>query len=107
MSLTCSLLWCALVLPTPQSHPAWQKLDQVVQRSIERGDLPGAVILVLHRDEIVYRKAYGSRRKLPAAEPMAADTIFDLASLTKPLATATSILLLMERGKLRLADRVA
>ncbi len=84
-----------------------QQIDAVVQASIERGDMPGAVVLVLYRGEVVFRKAYGLRSKEPSAESMTPDTLFDLASLTKPIATATSIMILVEQGKLRLSDRVA
>jgi CubicO group peptidase (beta-lactamase class C family) len=55
----------------------------------------------------VWRKAYGLRARQPARVPMTVDTVFDLASLTKPVATATSVMLLVERGKLQLTDRVA
>jgi uncharacterized protein YbbC (DUF1343 family)/CubicO group peptidase (beta-lactamase class C family) len=62
---------------------------------------------VLRQGKIVLHKAYGLRSKQPAETPMTADTVFDLASLTKPVATATAVMLLLERGKVRLADRVA
>src|SRR5207253_4531979 len=55
---------------------------------------------------VAFRKAYGQRAKQPTEAAMTADTLFDLASLTKPIATATSVMLLLERGKLRLTDRV-
>jgi uncharacterized protein YbbC (DUF1343 family)/CubicO group peptidase (beta-lactamase class C family) len=83
------------------------ELDRVVQQGIEHGDCPGAVVLIVHRGEIVHRKAYGLRSKEPAEAPMTVDTVFDLASLTKPMATATSVFLLIEHGKLRLTDRVS
>src|SRR5260370_31490985 len=105
MPLALPGLCCALLISTSEPEQSWHRLDQVVQGAIERNEIPGAVILVLHRGEIVYRKAHGLRSKEPAAEPMTADTVFDLASLTKPIATATSIMLLVERGKLRLTDR--
>src|SRR5207247_7946817 len=57
--------------------------------------------------QVVFRKAYGWRSKRPDEKAMTVDTIFDMASLAKPMATATSILILVEQGKLRLADRVA
>jgi CubicO group peptidase (beta-lactamase class C family) len=81
-------------------------IDRVVRRAIARGELPGAVVLITHRGEVVFRKAYGLRAKLPASVPMTCDTVFDLASLTKPVATATSVMILREQGKLRLSDRV-
>ena len=84
----------------------WSAVESEVYAAIGRGELPGAVIAVLYKDEVVYRKAFGSRVKLPAAEPMTVDTIFDLASITKPVATATSIWSLIEAGKLKLDEKV-
>ena len=83
------------------------RIDAAVRRGIDRGELPGAVVLVLHRGEVVFRRAYGLRSKEPAEVPMTPDTVFDLASLTKPVATATSLMILLEQGKLRLSDPVA
>ena len=83
------------------------RIDDVVNQAIRRGDCPGAVVLVAHQGHVVYRKAFGLRSKQPAETPMTVDTVFDLASLTKPVATATSIMLLVEQGKLSVTDRVA
>ena len=55
----------------------------------------------------MWRRAYGARAVAPAREAMTADTIFDLASLTKVVATATSIMILVERGKVRLSDPIS
>ena len=85
------------------------KLDQIdalVAADIAAKKLPGAVVLVGHKGKIVFRKAYGNRSLVPTVEKMTVDTIFDLASLTKPIATATSIMILVEQGKLRLNDTV-
>src|SRR5262245_56498677 len=82
-------------------------IDAAVEKSIAAGEMPGCVVLVLHKDEVVYRKAFGLRAKQPAEEKMTPDTIFDLASLTKPIATATSIWKRIEDGVLKLDDPVA
>lgn len=79
-------------------------IDRVVQKSIEKKELPGAVVLVGHHGRVAWRKAYGSRAVEPQREPMTANTVFDLASLTKVVATATSIMILIERGEVRLRD---
>jgi uncharacterized protein YbbC (DUF1343 family)/CubicO group peptidase (beta-lactamase class C family) len=79
-------------------------IDEEVEREIKQRHLPGAVVLVARNGGMVWRKAYGSRAVEPAREAMTADTIFDVASLTKVVATATSIMILVERGKLRLSD---
>jgi uncharacterized protein YbbC (DUF1343 family) len=82
------------------------RIDNVVSDSIAKHELPGAVVLVGHRGKIVFRKAYGNRAVEPLAEPMTVDTVFDLASLTKTIATATSVMILVEEGKLALSDPV-
>ncbi|MBI1766416.1 MAG: DUF1343 domain-containing protein [Acidobacteria bacterium] len=82
-------------------------IDQAVTAEIARKQLPGAVVLVGRQGKVVWRKAYGNRALEPAPEVMTADTMFDLASLTKIVATATSVMLLVERGMVRLGDPVA
>lgn len=81
-------------------------LDDVVREAIDRGDVTGVAVAVVRGQEIVFHKAYGLRTKDPDA-PMAIDTVFDLASLTKALAAAPSILLLVEQKKLSLGAPVA
>jgi uncharacterized protein YbbC (DUF1343 family) len=82
-------------------------IEALVQDDIAQQRLPGAVVLVGRRDRIVYQKALGNRALVPATERMSLDTIFDVASLTKVVATTTSVLILIEEGKLRLNERVA
>jgi uncharacterized protein YbbC (DUF1343 family)/CubicO group peptidase (beta-lactamase class C family) len=82
-------------------------LDPIVQNAIETHQIPGAVLLVWHDGQVVYRKAYGDRSLEPRREPMSADTIFDLASLTKVVATTTAVMQLIEKGALRTNDPVA
>lgn len=82
------------------------RMDAAIQTSIEKKELPGAVVLVGRHGRVVWRKVYGARAVEPQREAMTANTIFDLASLTKVVATATSIMILVEQGKVRLADPV-
>ena len=83
-------------------------VDAVVERAIRDGRLPGAVVLVGHEGGIVYERAFGARSlTAEPAELMTVDTVFDLASLTKVVATTTSVMMLVEEGRLRLRDRVA
>ena len=82
------------------------QLDAVIEAAIAKGELPGAVCLVGYKDRILHKKAYGLRALEPKVEAMTLDTIFDAASLTKVVATTSSILRLVEEGKLRLSDRV-
>lgn len=79
-------------------------IDRVVREAIARNELPGAVVLVGRKGRIVWRRAYGARALAPQREAMTVDTIFDLASLTKVVATTTSMMILIERGRLRLSD---
>jgi CubicO group peptidase (beta-lactamase class C family) len=81
-------------------------LDDIVGAAVARKDFPGAVLLVARKGKVVYRRAFGNSQIVPESRPMTADMIFDLASVTKPVATATSIMLLVERGDIRLWDRV-
>ena len=98
--------------PLPSLHPALERLasgaalqiDAAVAEAIADHKVPGAVVLVGRHDGVLFRKAYGARQLLPTRAPMTTDTIFDLASLTKPLATATSILVLADRGTIGLDD---
>jgi uncharacterized protein YbbC (DUF1343 family)/CubicO group peptidase (beta-lactamase class C family) len=82
-------------------------IGPAVREEIRKGQLPGAVVLIGRQGKIVFREAYGQRALLPSPEAMTVDTIFDLASLTKVVATATSVMILAEHGKLRLGDPVA
>ena len=103
------LLLCAALAAgaaCAQTFPASPLLDQAIEQAIADGRMPGAVLLIGHKGQIVHRKAYGKRALEPAAEPMTADTIFDLASLTKVVATTSSLMKLFEEGKFRLNDRV-
>lgn len=83
------------------------QIDSAIADEISKKRLPGAVVVVGRKGRVVWRKSYGARAVDPAQEPMTPGTIFDLASLTKVVATATSIMILVERGKLRLSDQVS
>ncbi len=95
-------------LPATQGFSAERlaRMDAVIAASIEKKELPGAVVLVARHGRVVWRKAYGARAVEPQREAMTLDTIFDLASLTKVVATTTSIMILIEQGKVRLSDPV-
>ena len=100
-----ALLSAALSAPAGPGRLA--RIDDAVAAAIARGDLPGAVVLVGRGDTVLLRRAYGFRAVEPAREAMTVDTIFDVASLTKAVATAPAVMLLVQEGKLRLADPVA
>jgi uncharacterized protein YbbC (DUF1343 family)/CubicO group peptidase (beta-lactamase class C family) len=80
----------------------WSDLDRAARDAVAAGDTPGEVILVGQGDRVLYRKAVGSRAVMPAVEPMTTDTIFDIASLTKVIATTPAVLALVDDGKLDL-----
>jgi len=94
---------CTMAAQTFSASPL---LDQAVEQAIQEGRIPGAVLLIGHKGQIVHRKAYGKRALVPSPEPMTVDTIFDLASLTKVVATTPSLMKLFEEGRFRLNDRV-
>ncbi|PYS71491.1 MAG: serine hydrolase [Acidobacteria bacterium] len=108
--LSCQYLFAQLPEVKPEqvsvSSTQLALMDSVIEEAIRDRRLPGAVVLAGRKGKIVWRKTYGARAVEPAREPMTADTIFDLASLTKVVATATSIMILVERGKLRLTDPI-
>lgn len=91
--------------PTVAVHLA--AVDAVIEQAIHDGNIPGAVLIVGHNGQVIYRKVYGSRALEPRRETMTLDTIFDLASLTKVIVTTTAVMQLVERGKVRLNDPVA
>ena len=81
-------------------------LDSIINDAIAQQQIPGAVVIVGHNGEVVYRKAYGNRALLPRREAMTLDTVFDCASLTKVVATTTAIMQLWEQGRFRMSDPV-
>lgn len=82
-------------------------IDAVIQSAIEKKDIPGAVVLIGDKEHVYYRKSFGNRQLVPIQRKMRMDMMFDMASVTKPMATATSVMILAERGMLRLTDRVS
>lgn len=77
-------------------------IDRAVREAIASGAAPGAVVVIGAADGVLFRRAYGARALEPAREPMSVDTIFDLASLTKAVATASAIFRLVELGHVEL-----
>jgi CubicO group peptidase (beta-lactamase class C family) len=77
------------------------EIDQIVAKGLADGRMPGAVVVVGRGDTVLFEKAYGQRAVAPLAEPMPLDTVFDMASLTKVVATTTAVMQLVERGVVR------
>ena len=82
-------------------------IDSAVHLSIQKGDIPGAVVAVVRHNKLAFLKAYGNKQVFPDTLPMTANTVFDLASVSKSVSTAISVMLLLERGQLRLHDNVS
>jgi uncharacterized protein YbbC (DUF1343 family)/CubicO group peptidase (beta-lactamase class C family) len=112
------MVCCALLAIAPTAdaaadakHPVaaarMGAVDAVIERAMHDGAIPGAVLLIGHDGQVIYRKAYGERALEPRREPMTLDTIFDLASLTKVIVTTPAVMQLVEQGKVRLNDPVA
>ena len=99
-----ALLIVFLLLPAVAAGQSldWSDLDRAALDVVAAGDTPGEVILIGQGDRVLYRKALGSRATTPATEPMTTDTIFDIASLTKVVATTPAVLALVDDGKLDL-----
>jgi uncharacterized protein YbbC (DUF1343 family)/CubicO group peptidase (beta-lactamase class C family) len=108
--------WCGLAAQdaTPAGNAAvitsganFANIDAIMNAAVARGTIPGGVVLIGHNGKVVYRKAYGMRSLEPVREVMTVDTIFDLASLTKCIATTTSVMKLVQEGKVRLNEPAA
>ena len=106
MRLLCAGCCIAVAALAQESFSGSTALDAAVEQSVRDGLIPGAVVIVGHDGKIVHRKAYGSRALVPAREPMTLDTVFDIASLTKVVATTPALMKLFEQGKLRIDDPV-
>ncbi|MBX5455002.1 MAG: DUF1343 domain-containing protein [Acidobacteriia bacterium] len=107
MSLPFPCAWASEASPAEAGATVLSAIGPTVEKEIEAGHIPGAVVLVGQRDRILYRRAFGDRALLPARLPMTTDTIFDLASLTKVLATTVAVMQLAETGQLHLSDPVS
>jgi uncharacterized protein YbbC (DUF1343 family) len=93
--------------PTPASDTRFAAVDDAVAGAIAEGRLPGCVVVIGRKNEILFRRAYGMRAIEPARAPMTLDTVFDLASLTKVVATAASVMVLVDRGLVGLDEPAA
>jgi CubicO group peptidase (beta-lactamase class C family) len=82
--------------------PDFTGVDDAAREAVQSGEVPGIVVLVGRGNEILLHRSYGSRRLVPDMAPMTDDTIFDIASPTKPLGTTRAVMSLVERGSLKL-----
>ncbi|HSH14247.1 MAG TPA: exo-beta-N-acetylmuramidase NamZ domain-containing protein, partial [Desulfurivibrionaceae bacterium] len=110
ITVNCAGAARAAIPAPPVSEPGQEQfaaIAGIVKAEIEAGRIPGAVILVGNRERVLYRQAFGFRALVPEKLPMTVDTVFDLASLTKVVATTTAIMQLIEQGQLALDQPVA
>ena len=81
--------------------------DRAINEAIQKKQIPGAVLAVVRQGKMAYLKAYGKRSLIPTVEAMTTNTIFDMASCSKPMGTAMAVMKLIEQGRLRLTDPVS
>ncbi len=96
-----------LAIPAEIDSPRFARIAQVANQEVGAGHTPGAVILVGTQDRVVYKRAFGQRTCVPRPTPMTTDTVFDLASMTKVVATTTAVMQLVDAHRLRLDDPAA
>ena len=84
-----------------------QQIRSLVEEGIKEDRMPGCVVLVGRKGKVIYHEAFGHRQIEPSKVPMEKNTVFDMASITKPVATATSVMCLLELGKIRLREKVS
>jgi len=98
---------CAQHAVAQMAAPSFLQEESILNSAVQDHLIPGAVLIVFHHGKVVYRRCYGSRSLEPVQERMTLDTVFDMASLTKPLMTATAVMQLYEQGKLSPNDPVS
>jgi uncharacterized protein YbbC (DUF1343 family)/CubicO group peptidase (beta-lactamase class C family) len=87
-----------------KTSPDFSSIDRIMGSALQANTVPGAVVFVGHDGHVVFLKAYGNRSTIPAPDAMTKDTIFDMASLTKVIATTTAVMQLYQQGRFRLND---
>jgi CubicO group peptidase (beta-lactamase class C family) len=103
----CALLLLPVCAVSAHAQDRFSKIDELVNQAVANHLVPGAVVVVGHNERVVFRRAYGSRSLVPTQEPMTANTIFDMASLTKPLMTALAVMQFYQKGKIGIDEPVA
>jgi uncharacterized protein YbbC (DUF1343 family)/CubicO group peptidase (beta-lactamase class C family) len=110
LSFGATIAYCQAAMPqesaTIKAQVDFAGIDKLVQQQIDEDAITGAVLVVGHAGQIAHQKAFGFRSLSPHPDPMTLDTMFDIASLTKVVATAPSVMRLVQEGRLRLEDPV-
>jgi uncharacterized protein YbbC (DUF1343 family)/CubicO group peptidase (beta-lactamase class C family) len=97
-----AVLLSLLVPASPSFAQDWSGVTAAAGDAVASGEIPGVVVLIGRGDDVLYHRAFGWRRLVPEPVPMTLDTIFDIASLTKPLGTTLAVMSLVERGDVKL-----
>lgn len=97
----------ALVMDLTTYQERLAPVDAIIKNAITQGHTPGAVVIIGHDGKVIYRRAFGNRSLEPTVEPMTVDTVFDMASLTKVIATTGSVMRMVQLGQIKLNDPVA
>ncbi len=109
--ILCPLIFTVVTVTSASSQVLREEqltpISEIAKRAVQAGKIPGAVILIGHEGKVVYRHVFGMSALKPKKHPMTIHTIFDVASLTKVIATSTAVMQLVEMGKLNLEDPVA
>ena len=107
LSLSLLLLSVSVCRASAPKRPDFSAIGPIVDQAMAQHRLPGAVVIVGHDQHVVFRQAFGMRSLEPTREKMTVNTIFDMASLTKPLITALAVMQLYQQGKIGLDEPVA
>jgi len=97
----------ALSFQAPSPSPFALEIENKINDAIKANKVPGVVVRVQKGEKVLLEKALGQRQIEPTSQPLSTDTVFDLASLTKPIATSTAVAILVEKGKLGYTDKVS
>jgi uncharacterized protein YbbC (DUF1343 family)/CubicO group peptidase (beta-lactamase class C family) len=107
--VTILCLWLMVSVSIDAQNPPTlsSEIAQAIDEAINAKQIPGAVVFIANQDKVLDVHARGSQSLIPTVQPMSTNTIFDMASLTKPIATATCVMKLIEQDKLKLNDKAA
>jgi CubicO group peptidase (beta-lactamase class C family) len=105
-----AIVFSAVAAPAPSGLPALtpngtSEINAILQRAVQQGVVPGVVVMVANKDRVLYEGAFGLM-DVGKQKPMQKDTIFRIASMTKPV-TSVAVMMLQEQGKLSVEDPVS
>ena len=107
LTVNCARIKASIIGEAGIDMKKLEELSTVIPQEMEKAKIPGTVVLIGSKEKIYFEKTFGYAAIEPEKIPMQINTLFDLASVTKPVATATSIMVLVDRGKIKLDDKVS